>query len=545
MDKREWPDKTIDKAPYLCSVDLRDGNQALPDPMNIDEKLKLFKLLTDIGFKEIEIGYPAASQVEFDLIRRLIEEDLIPDGVFIQVLIPCIEKYIIRSVESLQGAKNVILHIYNSTSILQRKVTFKMSKEEIKDIAINGARLLKKYADDILTGTNVVYQYSPESFSDTETDYALEVCEAVMEELKPTEEGKLILNLPETVQWAGPHVFADQIEWFIKHMKHPERAIISVHTHNDRGTGVASAELAMLAGAQRVEGTLFGNGERTGNLDILTLVLNMYSDGIDLPLDLSNMPRIKKIYQDVTKMQVPVRHPYAGEYVFTAFSGSHQDAIKKGMDMRKESGPDSPWEVPYLPIDPKDIGRTYEAIIRINSQSGKGGVAYILQTFFNYQLPKKMHPEVGHVINKKSDQAGRELTPEEIIDIFEKTFVNVDGILSLEECKIFIDNHLEQSTTSKVKIIHNGEKIEGEGSGNGPINAFSNVLEEKNLKNFELLSFGEQSIEKGSDSKAVCYIQIKSLDKNQLFWGVGLDDNISLAGIKALISAYNRAASAE
>ena len=414
LTNRTWPDKEHTSAPIWASVDLRDGNQALAIPMNIEEKLKFFDCLVATGFKEIEVGFPSASETEYNFIRKLIEENRIPKDVTIQVLVQAREHLIKKTFESLEGAHSAIIHLYNSTSPLQRKVTFNKSKEEIKAIAIEGTRLVKTLSEQCKT-ENIRFEYSPESFSDTEVEYALEVCQAVMDVWKPTKEKQIILNLPATVEISTPNVYADQIEWFCTHLKNRDSAIISLHTHNDRGTGVAATELGLLAGADRVEGTLFGNGERTGNLDIVTVALNLYSQGIDPNLDLSDLDSLRKIYEEVTRMQVPERHPYSGDLVFTAFSGSHQDAIKKGMDLRnKQSENHALWEVPYLLIDPNDIGRNYEAIIRINSQSGKGGVAYILNHDYGLDLPKAMHPEVGDNINDFADKLGRELSAEEI-----------------------------------------------------------------------------------------------------------------------------------
>ena len=419
LPNREWPNRTIDRAPIWCSVDLRDGNQALPIPMGVKEKLELFKLLCDIGFQQIEIGFPSAAQTEFDFARKLIEEELVPDGVALQVLTQAREHLIRRSFESLQGAKKAIVHVYNSTSPLQRRVTFGMSKEQIKKIAVEGVLLVKKLLPE-LPDTEIQLEYSPESFSDTEVDYALEVCEAVMDAWEPTAQNPIILNLPATVELFTPNIHADQIEWFCKNLRERDKAIISLHTHNDRGTGTAATELGLLAGADRVEGTLFGNGERTGNLDIVTVALNMYSQGLHPSLSFENIEQIRDIYERTTGMNVHERHPYGGDLVFTAFSGSHQDAIKKGMDIREKSGDseDDHWQVPYLSIDPRDIGRSYEAIIRINSQSGKGGVAYVLSREFGLELPKPMHPEVGMIMNEKADSESRELAADEIYETF-------------------------------------------------------------------------------------------------------------------------------
>ena len=426
LPERTWPDKTIEKCPQWCSVDLRDGNQSLPIPMGVKEKLELFKLLSVIGFKQIEIGFPSAAQTEFDFARKLIEDNLVPDDVALQVLTQAREHLIRRSFESLQGAKKAIIHVYNSTSPLQRRVTFGMSKEEIKKIAVEGVSLVKKLLPE-LSDTEVQLEYSPESFSDTEVEYALEVCEAVMEAWEPTVANPIILNLPATVELFTPNVHADQIEWFCRNLKERDKAIISLHTHNDRGTGTAATELGLMAGADRVEGTLFGNGERTGNLDIVTVALNMFSQGLHPELDFSNIEQIREIYERTTGMTVHDRHPYGGDLVFTAFSGSHQDAIKKGMDLREKEGATDQdhWQVPYLSIDPRDIGRSYEAIIRINSQSGKGGVAYVLSREFGLDLPKPMHPEVGLLVNEKADSESRELAADEIYQAFKKNFLKM------------------------------------------------------------------------------------------------------------------------
>ena len=432
LPDRTWPEKSIDRVPHWCSVDLRDGNQALPIPMGIKEKLELFELLVQIGFKEIEVGFPSAAQTEFDFARKLIDENLVPDGVALQVLTQAREHLIKRSFESLKGAKKAIVHVYNSTSPLQRKVTFGMSKEQIKQIAVDGVKLIRDLLPE-LDGTDVRLEYSPESFSDTEVDYALEVCEAVMEAWEPTEQKPIILNLPATVELFTPNVHADQIEWFCRNLKERDKAIVSLHTHNDRGTGTAATELGLLAGANRVEGTLFGNGERTGNLDIVTVALNMYSQGLNPGLDFSNLDKIRETYERTTGMTVHERHPYGGDLVFTAFSGSHQDAIKKGMDLREKEGDsdETLWQVPYLSIDPRDLGRTYEAIIRINSQSGKGGVAYVLSREFGLELPKPMHPEVGNLVNDKADSESRELAAEEIYETFKAEFLEKNFPLRL------------------------------------------------------------------------------------------------------------------
>lgn len=539
LTDRTWPDEVIEHPPIWASVDLRDGNQALATPMNVDEKLELFQLLVEIGFKEIEVGFPSASDTEFNFIRRLVEENRIPQDVTLQVLVQAREHLIRRTFESLEGVSKAIVHLYNSTSPLQRRVTFNKTKEEIKEIAVEGTRLVKSLVASI-PDTHVRLQYSPESFSDTEVDYALEVCEAVMAEWQPTEDAKIILNLPATVEVATPNVHADQIEWFCRNLKERNKAIISLHTHNDRGTGVAATELGLMAGADRVEGTLFGNGERTGNLDIVTVALNQYTQGVDPLLDFSNLSHIRSVYERATRMSVHDRHPYAGDLVFTAFSGSHQDAIKKGMDLRaKDTSDTTRWEVPYLLIDPEDIGRDYEAIIRINSQSGKGGVAYILDRDYGLDLPKAMHPEVGTVVNNAADTGSRELLPNEVHDVFQREYVNVK-----EPLEIVSINREDFSKTGEVKveaaIRYKGEASEITGIGNGPISAFVDALEQKGWKNFTLIDYRQHSIGSGSKTQAAAYIQIKQEDGMPAF-GCGIDGSIELAGLKALVSAINRA----
>ena len=541
---RRWPEQQITRPPIWCSVDLRDGNQALAVPMNIDEKLEMFDLLVDIGFNEIEVGFPSASNTEFQFVRRLIDEKKIPADVTIQVLTQAREHLIRRTFEAVDGAPQAIIHLYNSTSALQRKITFNMSKEEIKQIAIDGAKLVNELIDTV-PATKIRLEYSPESFSDTEVEFALEVCEAVQAIWKPTPDNRMIMNLPDTVEWAAPNVYADQIEWFSRNLKDRESVIISVHTHNDRGTGVAATELGMMAGAERVEGTLFGNGERTGNLDIVTVALNLYSDGIDPGLRLNDLPSIQEVYERTTRMEVPPRHPYAGELVFTAFSGSHQDAIKKGMDRRRGSGdPQTPWEVPYLTIDPGDIGRTYQAIIRINSQSGKGGVAYILSRNFGYDIPKKMHPEIGELVNTISDELSRELKPEEIFDIFKREYLGEGGSLKLVSLSESPSHEGGQSSTEcRAVVAHDGEDQEILGRGTGPIDAFVSAMKEHGWDNFQIAEFHEDSLGKGSETQAVAYIKIESKDGFGK-WGAGVDTNITVAGVKALLSAYARLSAA-
>lgn len=538
LPNREWPLKTITEAPIWTSVDLRDGNQALAIPMTVEEKIEFFDLLVKIGFKEIEVGFPSASDTEFQFIRRLVEEKRIPDDVTIQVLVQAREHLIRRTFESLDGVKKAIVHLYNSTSPLQRRITFNKSKEEIKQIAIEGAKLVKSLVPTI-PATQIRLQYSPESFSDTEIDYSLEVCQAVMDIWQPTADEPIILNLPATVEVATPNIHADQIEWFCKHLKDREKAIISLHTHNDRGTGIAATELGLLAGADRVEGTLFGNGERTGNLDITTVALNLYTQGVDPQLDFSSLDEIRAIYERITRMLVHDRHPYAGDLVFTAFSGSHQDAIKKGMDLRKTENLDDTarWEVPYLLIDPQDIGRDYEAIIRINSQSGKGGVAYILSRDYGLDLPKAMHPQVGEVVNIAADKNSRELPAEEVYALFKESYINLNAPLEIIriEREDFSDSGEVQITA---EVLHSGVTKTIQGTGNGPISAFVDALDQQQLKNFTLIDYRQHSIGKGSKTKAAAYIQIQFESKD--FFGCGIDPNIELAGLKALVSAYNR-----
>lgn len=538
LPNREWPSKTINRAPIWCSVDLRDGNQALPIPMGVKEKLELFKLLCGIGFKQIEIGFPSAAQTEFDFARKLIEEELVPDGVALQVLTQAREHLIRRSFESLQGAQKAIVHVYNSTSPLQRRVTFGMTKEQIKQIAVEGVLLVKKLLPE-LPDTEIQLEYSPESFSDTEVDYALEVCEAVMDAWEPTIQNPIILNLPATVELFTPNVHADQIEWFCKNLRERDKAIISLHTHNDRGTGTAATELGLLAGAERVEGTLFGNGERTGNLDVVTVALNMYSQGLHPELNFENIDQVREVYERTTGMSVHERHPYGGDLVFTAFSGSHQDAIKKGMDIREEAGDsdDDHWQVPYLSIDPRDIGRSYEAIIRINSQSGKGGVAYVLSREFGLDLPKAMHPEVGLIMNEKADSESRELAAEEIYETFKSEYLEKESPLALtsyETSKVINDE-----ITCSAKIILNGETHQIAGSGNGPINAFVHALEEAGLKDFKLTDYRQHSIGGGSATESAAFIQLQT-KTGRVAYGCGINASIEKSGLLALVSAYNR-----
>lgn len=537
LSDRTWPDRTIDAAPTWCSVDLRDGNQALPIPMSVEEKLEMFDLLVEVGFKEIEIGFPSASDTEFAFMRRLIEEDRIPDNVTVQVLVQTRRHLIERTFEAIKGARRVIVHIYNSTSTLQRRVTFHdASREDIRAIAVEGAKVVKELVPTI-PETEIVLQYSPESFSDTELDFALECCEGVMAVWEPTPEKKMILNLPATVEWTTPNVHADQIEWMCRNISARDSVIISLHTHNDRGTGVAATELGLMAGADRVEGTLFGCGERTGNLDIVIVSLNMNSHGIETGLDFSNLSRMREVYERTTRMTVPDRQPYAGELVFTAFSGSHQDAIKKGLDRRKKEEAGN-WGVPYLTIDPHDIGRSYEAIVRINSQSGKGGVAYILDQEHGFDLPKTMHPQVGKRVYDLADERGKELSAEEVGKVFLKEFANVSSEMNLVD--YVLDHHAagRGEVSCKAQVEVGGKSRTLEGIGNGPINAYVQALEVDGLKDFTLTDYRSHAVRGGSSSDAAAYVQLRH-DDGRILWGVGVDPSIEMAGVKALVCAWN------
>ena len=537
LSDRTWPDLTIDAAPIWCSVDLRDGNQALPIPMSVEEKLEMFDLLVGVGFKEIEIGFPSASDTEFAFMRRLIEESRIPDDVTVQVLVQTRRHLIERTFEAIKGARRVIVHIYNSTSTLQRRVTFHdASCEDIKAIAVEGAKVVKELVPTI-PETEIVLQYSPESFSDTELDFALECCEGVMAVWEPTPEKKMILNLPATVEWTTPNVHADQIEWMCRNISARDSVIISLHTHNDRGTGVAATELGLMAGADRVEGTLFGCGERTGNLDIVIVSLNMNSHGIETGLDFSNLSRMREVYERTTRMTVPDRQPYAGELVFTAFSGSHQDAIKKGLDRRKKEEAGN-WGVPYLTIDPHDIGRSYEAIVRINSQSGKGGVAYILDQEHGFDLPKTMHPQVGKRVYDLADERGKELSAEEVGKVFQEEFANVSSEMNLVD--YVLDHHAagRGEVACKAQVEVGGKSRTLEGIGNGPINAYVQALEVGGLKDFTLTDYRSHAVRGGSSSDAAAYVQLRH-DDGRILWGVGVDPSIEMAGVKALVCAWN------
>ena len=536
LPDRQWPSKTIDRAPHWCSVDLRDGNQALAIPMGIEEKLEMFQALVQIGFKEIEVGFPSASSIEFAFIRRLIEEDLIPEDVTVQVLTQSREELIRKTFESIKGARRAIVHLYNSTSPSQRRLVFGLDRDEIKKIATDGTQLVKSLVPTV-PETEIVFEYSPESFSSTELDFSLEVCEAVTGIWDPTPEKRIILNLPATVEVATPNVHADQIEWFCRNMKGRDRAIISLHTHNDRGTGIAATELGLLAGADRVEGTLFGNGERTGNVDIVTIALNLYTQGVNPGLDFTDINRIRELYERCTRMEVPPRQPYGGELVFTAFSGSHQDAINKGL-AQQTGDPGELWEVPYLPIDPKDIGRNYRAIIRINSQSGKGGVAYIMDKAFGFQMPKPMHKEFGQYINRIADQKGLEITPDEVYSAFMAEYIERDAPFSLLSFRTQTSEDRKVECWAKVNLRET--TVELHGSGNGPIDAFVHALLGQGIRRFDLVSYNEHSLGTGADSQAVAYIEIRA-SNGQTCFGAGMDTSIDIASINAVLSALNRA----
>ena len=536
--ERTWPDKVIEKAPTWVSVDLRDGNQALITPMKIEEKVEMFQLLVDMGFKEIEVGFPSSSQIEYDFLRILIEENLIPDDVTVQVLTQAREHLIRKTFESLKGLKRAIVHVYNSTSVLQRDVVFNKDKEEIKKIAVDGVKLVKELSKEF--DGEVILEYSPESFTGTELEYAMEVCEAVMDEWGASKDKKVIINLPSTVEMTTPNVYADQIEWMSTHFKDRDRVILSLHTHNDRGEGVAATELGIMAGADRVEGTLFGNGERTGNLDIVVVALNMFTQGIDPKLDLSNINNIKHVYEKVTKMQIPPRQPYAGQLVFTAFSGSHQDAINKGMHAMQERN-NPIWEVPYLPIDPSDIGRQYEPIVRINSQSGKGGVAYVMESMYGFHLPKGLQVDFSKIIQDISEEEG-EVSPERVYDTFIEQYVDIEEPYRFVKQRL-IDISDEDSVyerRAEITIEVNGEIKELTGLGNGPIDAVKNALNSLPGQYSHLLDYSEHALTSGSSSKAAAYVYLRAKGSAKQEYGVGIHPNITTATIKAIISAMNR-----
>ncbi len=541
IENRTWPDKQIPHAPVWCSVDLRDGNQALIDPMNVQEKLELFHCLVDIGVKEIEVGFPSASDTEYLFLRTLIEDGHIPDDVTIQVLVQARPHLIRRTFQAIEGCKHVIFHFYNSTSTLQRKVVFRTDVEGVKKIAVDAAEMIYEMSQPFLaSGMDLRYEYSPESFMGTEMDAADEICAAVLDALHADEAHKVILNLPTTVENCMPNQFADELEYFIRNLPGRERAIISLHPHNDRGTGVATAELGLLAGGERIEATLFGNGERTGNVDMVTLAMNMYTQGIDPELDFSDINKIRDVYEKVTKMRVGERQPYVGKLVFTAFSGSHQDAINKGVQYMAESGTDK-WEVPYLPIDPADVGRAYEPIIRINSQSGKGGTAFVMAHNFGFNLPKAMHPEFGTIVQHETDRVGKELLPEAIFQLFRKEYLEVDGpyqLLRHQFHEQMVDG--KSHVTFEGTLRHKETVFEVAGEGNGPIDAFFNAIHGQRMDKYTFADYSEHAINTGSDSQAVAYIHLKTKENQDIF-GVGIDHNISLASIKGVLCAINRA----
>lgn len=532
MPNRQWPSNVIEKAPIWCSVDLRDGNQSLPTPMDVEKKLEFFKLLKSMGLKEIETAFPSGSETEFEFMRRLLSDGLIDDDITVQVLTQSREHLIRRTYQSLEGYKKAIVHFYLSTSTQQRRVVFRKNKSEMIDMALDGARMVKNMAAD--SDTDIRFEFSPESFTGTEMDYALEICEEVLNVLQPTKDKKAIINLPATVEMTTPNVFADQIEWFCNNLSCRDNILISIHAHNDRGTGVAATELAMLAGADRVEGTLFCNGERTGNADMLTIALNLYSRGIDPGLIINDINNIKNVYEKCTGMVVPERHPYAGELVYTAFSGSHQDAIRKGLKAYKKENPEF-WEVPYLPIDPSDIGREYEPIIRINSQSGKGGIAFVMENDFGYQLPKAMHPEFASVVQLKTDDKGSELAPNEIMEVFQKEYFDVAETISLGDYTI---NSTDNAVSIMANLVVNGEKVAVNGNGNGPISAFFHAIEEIGYSNLNFETYEEHALSSGADAQAVSYIEL--IESEKAYFGVGKSRNTTTASLKAILCAINR-----
>lgn len=537
LPDRQWPERVMTKAPAWCSVDLRDGNQALSVPMRVEEKIMMFELLVAIGFKEIEVGFPSASTVEYQFVRKLIEERRIPDDVTIQVLTQAREHLIRKTFDSVRDAGKAIIHVYNSTSRVQREVVFGKNKSEIKDIAVKGTKLIRSLKD-AAGNAGIRLEYSPESFSATELDYALDICSSVMKAWGPASDDKIIINLPATVELSTPNVYADRIEWFCRHIPHKESVIISVHTHNDRGTAVAAAELAVMAGAQRVEGALFGNGERSGNMDIVTMALNLFSQGVDPELDFSDMNKIADVYRTCTQMAIPPRHPYAGELVYTAFSGSHQDAINKGLKAQKEKEGDC-WDVPYLPIDPADIGRAYEAIIRINSQSGKGGVAYVMENDWGFHIPREMQPEFSRVIQERTESAGKELLSREIRNCFDQEYISRPGRFRLQSCAIHSDNEDCRDTVVYALMQDGGQDIEIRARGNGPVDAFVWGMRERLNVPLDVVCYSEHALAKGSDAEAVAYIGIRILN-GRIVFGVGIDANISLASIRSVLSAINR-----
>lgn len=537
LPDRTWPDKVITDAPRWCSVDLRDGNQALIEPMTPNEKQKMYDLLLDIGFTEIEVGFPAASQTDFDFVRKIIEEDRIPDGVTIQVLCQAREELIKRTCEAVTGAKRVIFHLYNSTSTLQRKVVFNKSREEVIKLATDATQIVKGNTRELVaSGTALTLEYSPESYTATEMDFAVEICAAVMDIWRPTVDDKIVLNLPSTVEMATPNIYADQIEYFTRHLPNRENAIISLHTHNDRGTGVAASELGLMAGAERIEGTLFGNGERTGNLDLVTMAMNMFSQGIDPQLYFGEMSKIVEISEECTKIPIHIRQPYAGELVFTAFSGSHQDAIKKGMQF-VESGSDSAWEVPYLPIDPSDVGGSYRETVRVNSQSGKGGVAFILENYFGVSLPRSVLLEFSPIVQAISEADGGELKPDVIWQAFLNEFVDVEGPYQLLDYQIQTEGNDRESCQAKIQVADN--EVDVSGVGSGPIDAFINAMVATLNEPLNIADYQEYGLNEGSGAQAICILAITDEDGNK-YYGVGISQNTTTAAFNSIIAAINR-----
>ncbi len=539
LPDRQWPGRTITEAPVWCSVDLRDGNQALIEPMGPERKRRMFEKLVEIGFKEIEVGFPSASQTDFDFLRELIEQDMIPDDVTIQVLTQARQHLIERTYEGLQGAKRAIVHVYNSTSTAQRRVVFNMDRDGIKQIAVDGAKLVREHAEKFKDG-EIIFQYSPESFTGTELDYALEVSDAVMDVWEPTPDKKAILNLPATVEMAMPNVYADQIEWMHRNLARRDSIILSLHPHNDRGTGVAAAELGVMAGADRIEGTLFGNGERTGNVDVVTLALNMFTQGVDPSLDFSDINAVMRVAEYCNQLPVHPRHPYVGDLVFTAFSGSHQDAIKKGLAALKSANSPA-WDVPYLPIDPTDVGRSYEAVIRINSQSGKGGVAYVMETDYGFELPRRLQIEFSGVVQRQADDTGKELTSKEIWSIFDNEYlVQPEGRFRFVDHRTVPDTHASEVRELTANITDNGEDVVLKGKGSGPIDAFMSAINTHIPDDIKVSSYHEHAVGVGSGADAVAYVEVQRGD-GPIVFGVGRHKNITKASLTALVSAVNRA----
>ncbi|MEX2489460.1 MAG: 2-isopropylmalate synthase [Pseudomonadales bacterium] len=537
LPDRTWPDNMITEAPRWCSVDLRDGNQALIEPMTPDEKTKMYNLLLELGFKEIEVGFPAASQTDFDFVRMIIENDMIPGDVAIQVLCQAREELIAKTFDAVKGAKKVIFHLYNSTSTVQRKVVFNMSREEIVGLARDATEIVKRYAVEAeKEGMDITLEYSPESYTATEMDFAVEICSAVMDVWQPSVDRPMILNLPSTVEMGTPNIYADQLEWFMRHLPDRDRAVISLHTHNDRGTGIAASELGLMAGADRIEGTLFGNGERTGNCDIITMAMNLFSQGVDPKLYLSDMPKIVSVAEECTKIPVHVRQPYAGDLVFTAFSGSHQDAIRKGMVAVKQQDHGG-WEVPYLPIDPEDVGQSYRETVRVNSQSGKGGVAFVLESYFGISLPRAVLLEFSPMVQKLSETDGGELSADEIWDLFVKEFIDVQGPYQLVDYQVHVESESLETCEARIKVGENTMDLKGKGSG--PIDAFVAGLVETLNEPLNVVDYQEYALNEGKEAQAICILAITD-DKQQKYYGVGISQNTITAAFKSIIAAINR-----